>query len=138
MTAESSARHEGWFRGKFYRDIAQDPCGCGGSWGVRGAWAQNSNNIVCAGTLNTPNTLCSLCGGAPLPSKVGASTSSADINASLAINGWNQGEIYSFHSGIAVVGMGDGSVRSLKDTIDLSILIRMAAAGDGYPVNPDQ
>jgi prepilin-type N-terminal cleavage/methylation domain-containing protein len=138
MTGESAARHEGWFRGKFYRDIVQDPCGCGGSWGVRGAWAQNSNNIVCAGTLNTPAPPCPLCGGNPAPAKVGSSTSSTDINASLAINGWNQGELYSFHSGIAVVGMGDGSVRSLKDTLDLSVLIRMAASGDGYPVNPDQ
>jgi prepilin-type N-terminal cleavage/methylation domain-containing protein len=135
MMGESAARHEGWFRGIFYRDIVQDPFLCGGTWGVRGAWAQNSNNIVCAGTVATPAPPCS--GGNPTPGKVGSSSTAAQILGALTVNGWNQGELYSFHSGISNVGMGDGSIRTLKADTSMSVLQRLAACGDGNPVNPD-
>jgi prepilin-type N-terminal cleavage/methylation domain-containing protein len=132
MMGESSARHEGWFRGVFYRDIVQDPFGCGGTWGVRGAWAQNSNNIVCAGTVNSPAPPCP-----PNPFAAKVTTAAQVAAGPLAVNGWNQGELYSFHSGLCVVGMGDGSVRTLRDNLDLSVLMRMAARGDGNPYTID-
>jgi len=139
MMGESASRHEGWFKGQEYADTVKgQPCNGGSpsAWGVRGTWAQNSNNIVCAGTVGpsnsgfgagTPTTAC--------PKKVGAA---ADVPGALAVNGWNQGELYSFHSGVCNVGMGDGSVRALKQDISLSVLFRLAARGDGYPVSPDE
>ncbi len=136
LMGESAARHEGWFRGVFYRDIVQNPYNCTGTWGVRGAWAQNSNNIVCAGTLATGVPPCPG-GGNPAPAKPGASTSATDIQNSIAVNGWNQGELYSFHQGVCNVAMGDGSVRTLKADMKLGVLIRLAAAFDGLPVSPD-
>jgi len=132
MMGESAARHEGWLEGKFYQDIATTPPPCG-TWGVRGAWAQSSNNIVCAGTKKRATSDPPPIG--TCPAKV---ANAADVTAgTIAVNGWNQGELYSFHSGVCVIGMGDGSVRTLKDTLDLSVLIRMAARGDGNPYTLD-
>jgi Protein of unknown function (DUF1559) len=44
LAGESGARHEGWAANKKYADPGT------AGWGVRGAWASESNNIVCAGT----------------------------------------------------------------------------------------
>ena len=122
MVGESGARNEGWAVGKMY-----DP-GTGASWGVRGAWASESNNIVCAGTRGpiTP-------GSAP----AGKVTSAANVPGGIAINAWNQGELYGFHTGICNVAMGDGSVRSLKESISLGALQKLACANDGIPNDPD-
>ena len=54
----------------------------------------------------------------------------------IAVNGWNQGELYSFHSGVCVVGWGRFGA-DLADSLDLSVLIRMAARGDGNPYTLD-
>jgi prepilin-type N-terminal cleavage/methylation domain-containing protein len=122
MAGESGARNEGWSLGKQY-----DP-GTSASWGVRGAWASESNNIVCAGTRGpfTPGT-------AP-PGKV---SNAGDVGTAYSMNAWNQGELYSFHQGLCNVIMGDGSVRSLKDSINLGSLQKLACANDGYPNDPD-
>jgi prepilin-type N-terminal cleavage/methylation domain-containing protein/prepilin-type processing-associated H-X9-DG protein len=137
MVGESAARHEGWFRGTKYFDYSNSGnAACTGSpatWGVRGAWAQESNNIVCAGTKVQAAPITS-----PCPSKIGPSSTAADVISALTINGWNQGEIYSFHQGLANVAMGDGSVRSLREGLSMSVLQRLAARADGYPVNPDE
>jgi prepilin-type N-terminal cleavage/methylation domain-containing protein len=131
MMGESGARQEGWFMGQKYADY-QNPT----SWGIRGTWAQNSNNIVCAGTVGPSNP--GFVAGTPTtqgPSKV---STAAGVPGALTVNGWNQGELYSFHSGLCVVGMGDGSVRTLKQDLSLSVLLRLAARADGYPVSPDE
>jgi prepilin-type N-terminal cleavage/methylation domain-containing protein/prepilin-type processing-associated H-X9-DG protein len=121
MIGESGARQQGWIQGKkMYND------GSTSSWGQRGAWAQGSNNIVCGGTVSPVSTTA--------PSK--ASTA-ADATSAIAINAWNQGEIFSFHSSVANVAMGDGSVRALRDSLSLSVLLRLAAAYDGQTVSPD-
>src|SRR5690606_16117887 len=98
MLGESGARHEGWASGRKYADAAALP-------GLRGAWAAESNNIVCAGTRGpiTPGT-------AP----AGKVSAIAHLDGAVAVNGWNQGELYSFHPGVCNVVMGDGSVRSLN------------------------
>src|SRR5262245_26332192 len=132
MMGESSARHEGWFRGVKYADIANSsaPCQSVSGWGIRGAWAQNSNNIVCAGTNQQSNPITT-----PCPSKV--TTAAGATNSPLSVNGWNQGELYSFHPGSCMVGMGDGSVRTLRENISLVTLMKIAARADGYPASPD-
>ena len=56
----------------------------------------------------------------------------------LTVNGWNQGELYSFHQGLCNVAFGDGSVRSLRENIGMATLLKLAARGDGNPVNPDE
>ena len=122
MIGESGGRNQGWAVGKMYND------GSLASWGVRGAWASESNNIVCAGTQGpvTP-------GSAP----AGKVSSGANALTGIAINAWNQGELYGFHSGICNVTMGDGSVRSLRESITLAALQKLACSNDGYPNDPD-
>jgi len=127
MIGESSARQEGWMRGKQkYND--------GQAWAgqSRGAWGSGSNNIVCGGTVNPLSTTPG--NNNPGPSKV---TTSANATTAFAINGQNQGELYSFHGGGCNVAMGDGSVRMLKESISLSVLIRMAAAFDAQVVGAE-
>ena len=125
MLGESGARNEGWVQGKKYNDLATTA-----TWGIRGAWASESNNIVCAGTVG-PITFS---GATTAPAKV---TTAAQLNTALTVNGWNQGELYSFHTGSCMVSMGDGSVRALKDNISMTALQKLAARGDGYPNDPE-
>jgi type II secretory pathway pseudopilin PulG len=128
MIGESGARHEGWTLGKKYGDGTTIT-----SWGTRGAWASESNNIVCAGTV-----MPLAAGTAPgSPSKPNASTSAAQNTGAKAVNAWNQGELYAFHTGICNVVMGDGSVRSLRDSISLKLLQLLAAKADGQVIGED-
>src|SRR5262249_26413498 len=96
-------------------------------WGERGAWASESNNIVCAGTRGpiTPGTS---------PAKV---TTSAQLAGALTVNGWNQGELYGFHPTGCVVAMGDGSVRLLSANISMIALQKVAARADGCTLEPE-
>lgn len=119
MLGESAARHENWAIGKQY----------GGSYSPpRGAWGQGSNNITCSG-IQSPVP------AAPTnPSKV---STAAHVPGAIAVNGWNQGELYAFHPGACNVVMGDGSVRSIKANISLGSLQKLAARNDGYPLDPE-
>jgi prepilin-type processing-associated H-X9-DG protein len=118
MIGESGARQEGWSQGRRYND--------GTTWGMRGAWGAGSNNIVCAGTVGpiVPPT------GNSSPTKV---TTAAQVNGAISINGQNQGELYSFHSGGCNVAMGDGSVRNLRDSTPFNIIQLLSARADGIP-----
>jgi hypothetical protein len=98
LASESGARHEGWAANARYAD----PSTAG--WGVRGAWASESNNIVCAGTRG-PITR----GVAP----AGKVTTAPHVTGAITVNGWNQGELYAFHPTLCNVVMGDASVRTL-------------------------
>ncbi len=122
MVGESGARHEGWAAGKKYADASTV------GWGVRGAWASESNNIVCAGTQGPI-----VSGAAP----AGKVSTAAHVPGAISINGWNQGELYGFHPGLCMVVMGDGSVRSLRDNISLAALQKLAARADGNPNDAD-
>ena len=95
---------------------------------MNGAWAHSGNDVVCQGTVR-PTT------AGTQPSKV---NNAGQVAAACSVNCWNQGEIYGFHSQVANVCMGDGSVRSLKATISLRTLVLLAARSDGQPVNADQ
>ena len=123
MLGESGARHEGWAAGKKYSDSSVS------GWGLRGAWGQGSNNIVCAGTRGpvTP-------GVAP----AGKVSNAGHLPGAQTINAWNQGELYAFHSGVCNVTLGDGSVRTLRSSVSMSVLQRLAARADGIPVNADE
>jgi prepilin-type processing-associated H-X9-DG protein len=122
MLGESSARQEGWSAGKQYATS--------GTLGfLGGGWGQESNNIVCAGT-QSPIT--------PGVKPLGKVTTGPQALVAVTINGWNQGELYSFHSGCVNVCFGDGSVRTLKSSLSMSVLQRLAAKADGIPVNPDE
>jgi len=122
MVGESSARQAGWAWGQVY---ANDNVALGFS---AGAWAQGSNNIVCAGTRG-PRT--------PGVRPLGKVTTAAHTTGGFGINAWNQGELYSFHSGICNVSLGDGSVRSLRESISLAALFKLAARSDGNPNDPE-
>jgi prepilin-type N-terminal cleavage/methylation domain-containing protein/prepilin-type processing-associated H-X9-DG protein len=113
MIAEQGARPQGWAFGAKYTPQPNF---------MNGPWAHSGDDVVCAGT-NKPATA-----GGP-PSKV--STAAHVAAGPCAINCWNQGEIYAFHSGVANVCMGDGSVRNLKSSISLKALQLLAARGDG-------
>jgi hypothetical protein len=118
MLAEQGARPQGWAFGSRYTPQPTF---------MNGAWAHSGNDVVCAGT-NRPAT------GGTQPSKV---TTAAQAATACTVNCWNQGEIYAFHSSVANVGLGDGSVRALKSTVSFRTLLLLAARGDGVPVNPD-
>ena len=121
MLGEGAARHEGWALGARYADS--------GSLGFTGgAWAAESNNIVCAGTKG-PIT--------PGVKPTGKVTAAADVPTAVGINGWNQGELYSFHPQVVNVAFGDGSVRALRANIDFATLQKLACGRDGYPVTLD-
>ncbi|MGL6076169.1 MAG: DUF1559 domain-containing protein [Fimbriiglobus sp.] len=120
MIGECGAREEGWSLGRKYADITNPA-----TWGTRGAWAQEANNIVCAGTRGP------LTAGATPAGKVNGA---GQIPTALTLNAWNQGELYSFHSGICNVVMGDGSVRSLRASIDFRTMTLLAAGNDGQVV----
>jgi len=119
MIAEQAARPEGWAFGRQYQPQPTF---------MNGAWAHSGDDVVCAGT-NRPATA-----GAS-PSKV--STAAHVAAGPCSINCWNQGEIYSFHSRVAMICMGDGSVRTVGDSIPFRSLQILAARGDGYMASPD-
>jgi len=125
MIGESGARHQGWIQGKKYNDLVTTS-----TWGIRGAWASETNNIVCAGTVG-PITFE---GATTAVSKI---TTAAQLTGALTINGWNQGELYSFHAGVCNVSMGDASVRVLNENISMLMLQKLASRGDGNPNDPN-
>jgi len=125
MLGESGARQEGWAIGKKYNDLGTTP-----TWGTRGAWSSESNNIVCAGTVG-PITFS---GTTTALAKV---TTAAQLTGAITINAWNQGELYSFHTGVCNVAMGDGAVRALRENISMLALQKLAARADGNPNEPD-
>ena len=118
LAAESGARQEGWAGNKKYAATFPQ---------IRGAWASESNNIVCAGTQGpiVPGVQ---------PNKV---TAAAHVPSAIAVNAYNQGELYAFHPVVCNIVMGDGSVRSLKATTSLAALQKLAARSDGNPLDPE-
>jgi prepilin-type N-terminal cleavage/methylation domain-containing protein/prepilin-type processing-associated H-X9-DG protein len=93
---------------------------------VNGAWAGAGFDITCSGTVK-PAT------AGTQPAKLNAGNIAAAASA-VAVNGWNQSEIYGFHSGVANVSMGDGSVRTLKASLPLRTLFLMVVRNDGQVI----
>jgi len=124
MLGESGARHENWVMG------AKAPTPFNNA---RGAWAQGTNNITASGTIMPLRPGQEV---GPAPGKPGGATAAALITSARAINAWNQGELYAFHTGVCNVVLGDGSVRTLRDSLSLGVLQLLAARADGQ-VLPD-
>jgi prepilin-type N-terminal cleavage/methylation domain-containing protein len=110
MISEAGARPQGWLFGKL--NPTQPTY-------LNGVWAQSSNDIAVDGSNPAGGTL----------------SNAADVSGACRINCNNQGEIYSFHSGIANVVLGDASVRSIRESISLLNLLRMCSRGS--PVDLD-
>ena len=122
MLGESAARHEGWAKNQKFADAT--------TWAqIRGAWGQETNNIVCAGTVS-PFTVPTF----PSTTSPAKATTAAHATAALGMNAQNQGELYSFHPGSCNVALGDGSVRNLTANLAMPTLQKLAARADGYPV----
>jgi prepilin-type processing-associated H-X9-DG protein len=65
-------------------------------------------------------------------------TSGPLATATCAVNCSNANEIYSFHTGGAMVGMGDGSVRFLRNTTPLATVSALVTRANGEVItNPD-
>lgn len=122
MLGESAARQEGWAIGKKFAEATTWPT-------LRGAWAAESNNIVCQGTVRPV-----VVPAYPSAGSVPKASSAANGPSAITINGQNQGELYSFHPNSAVVAFGDASVRPLSANTSMAVLTRMAARADGNPV----
>ncbi|MCS7238680.1 MAG: DUF1559 domain-containing protein [Thermoguttaceae bacterium] len=43
--------------------------------------------------------------------------------------------VNSFHPGLVNVGLADGSVRAVSDTVDMDVWRRLAAGDDGLPIS---
>ena len=93
---------------------------------VNGAWAGAGFDITCSGTVK-PAT------AGTQPSKLNAGTIASAASA-VAVNGWNQSEIYGFHTGVANVSMGDGSVRTIRSSLPLGTLFLMVVRNDGQVI----
>jgi prepilin-type N-terminal cleavage/methylation domain-containing protein/prepilin-type processing-associated H-X9-DG protein len=112
MMAEAGARPQSWKLGVQQPDVTF----------MNGAWAHSGNDIAVDGSNAAGSTL----------SAVG------DVPTACRINCSNQGEIYAFHSGGSNVGMGDGSVRFVRDSIALQTLMKLCARSDGKAISGDE
>ena len=120
MVSEAANRPARWVSGKLVE--AQTSY-------MNGPWAYSGNDIAVDGAN------AAVCSN---PSTASATLSAAaNVPGAVSLNCTNQGEIYAFHTGGANVGMGDGSVRFLRDSVALSTLQLMVARGDGAPVPGD-
>jgi prepilin-type N-terminal cleavage/methylation domain-containing protein/prepilin-type processing-associated H-X9-DG protein len=120
MLAEAAARPARWQFGKQIEVQATS----GGTAYMNGPWGYSGNDIAVDGSFPASHPT----------SPGGTLTDPAYVSSSCQINCTNQGEIYAFHASGANVVMGDGSVRFLNTGISLSLLQKLCARGDGYPL----
>jgi prepilin-type N-terminal cleavage/methylation domain-containing protein/prepilin-type processing-associated H-X9-DG protein len=116
LLAEDAGRNQWWIMGKFMG--SQPPDFTIG--GESGAWANPGSDITITG-FNPANM------GTGKPTTPG----------SCAVNCANANEIYAFHTSVANVLMGDGSVRSLKANTDINIVIPLVTRASGEIIPAD-
>lgn len=93
--------------------------------GTTGAiWADSDNRITVTGTDPTATT--------PALSTASAGKGTCVMNCDNL-----NGDIYSFHPGGANVCFADGSVRFIKETVDINVLAAMVTAGGGEVIPSD-
>jgi len=93
---------------------------------MNGPWAHSGNDIAVDGAIMN------MVNGVPTASTL----NTVSPNGSLcAINCFNQGEIYAFHTGGSQVVLGDSSTQFISTGIELRVLQLMCARADGMVVN---
>jgi len=110
LLAEDAGRNQLWRAGRFVE------IGAGG-----GAWAGAASEVALHGAT-ADGAQIAPSGGGPWP---------------CAINCTNNGEVYSFHSGGANVALTDGSVRFVKQSMDIRVLAALVTRAGGETVAPD-
>jgi prepilin-type processing-associated H-X9-DG protein len=65
----------------------------------------------------------------------GASITGNSAPGAYAINAMNKNEMYAFHPGGAMAGFGDGSVRFLKETLDMKVAGALVSRAGGEVVS---
>jgi prepilin-type N-terminal cleavage/methylation domain-containing protein len=116
LLAEDAGRNQWWVMGK---NVGSKPPNFVHG-GESGAWANPGSHIITYGfnpdNLNTTK-----------PAQPGP----------CAVNCTNTGEMYAFHTGVANVLLGDGSVRSLRSGTEVNIVIPLItrASGEVVPAN---
>lgn len=121
MIGEAAARPAVYMLARKERDFAGSPAAF-----MNGPWAHHTNDIAVDGAKITTVS------GLPVASTY-ASVGQAGTTCTL--NCYNQGEIYSFHTGGAQVVLGDASTHFISASIDLRTLQLLCARGDGTPVS---
>jgi prepilin-type N-terminal cleavage/methylation domain-containing protein/prepilin-type processing-associated H-X9-DG protein len=116
LLAEDAGRNQWWILGK---NVGSQPVNFV-KGGESGAWANPGSDITTYG-FNPANF------GTKLPEQPGP----------CAVNCTNANEIYAFHTGLANVAMGDGSVRSLKANTDINIVIPLITRASGEVIPAD-
>jgi prepilin-type N-terminal cleavage/methylation domain-containing protein len=111
MLAECAGRNRRYVMG-------QENTNTGNTW-TAGPWA-NPDSRINVGGFN-PSTY----------TAGGVVTDPGNTTGPCAINCINSKEIYSFHTGGAIIGMGDGSVRFLRATVSLDNVLKLLTYGRG-------
>lgn len=110
LLAECGGRNQLWEMGQLLSSLSAT-----GGNGLDGAWPNPSNYITIGGF--NPATKKS-----PGP---------------IAVNGWNQQEVYGLHPGGAQALFADGSVRLIRSNATLNIVIALLTRNHGEIVSPD-
>jgi prepilin-type processing-associated H-X9-DG protein len=116
LLAEDAGRNQWWVMGK---NLGAQPTNFV-KGGESGAWANPGSDITTYG-FN--------------PANVG--TKLAEQPGPCAVNCTNANEIYSFHTGVANVLMGDGSVRGLRSGTDVNTVIPLITRASGEVISAD-
>jgi prepilin-type N-terminal cleavage/methylation domain-containing protein/prepilin-type processing-associated H-X9-DG protein len=116
MLAEDAGRNQFWMMGKQFGTLPSNFT----NGGEAGAWANPGGQI----TVNGVN-----------PANVG--TSNPITPGPCGVNCANANEIYAFHTGVANVLFGDGSIRTLQAGTSINVVIPLItrAAGETLPAN---
>jgi len=124
MAAEAGARPARWEFGNPVEVQARSPANSANPPYMNGPWGYSGNDIAVDGS-----------NGRTSATPAATLSSAAEVANACRLNCTNQGEIYGFHGDGANVALGDASVRFLSDQISLSLLLRMCARADSYPID---
>jgi prepilin-type N-terminal cleavage/methylation domain-containing protein len=116
LLAEDAGRNEWWIMGRF---VGHQPANFT-IGGESGAWANPGSDITITG-FNVANL----------------NTGRPETPGPCAVNCDNANAIYAFHTGIANVLLGDGSVRSLRAGTDVNIVIPLVTRRGGEVIPGD-
>jgi prepilin-type N-terminal cleavage/methylation domain-containing protein/prepilin-type processing-associated H-X9-DG protein len=116
LLAEDAGRNEWWIMGQH---VGKQPANFVRG-GESGAWANPGSDITTYG-FNPANI----------------NTTKPEQPGPCAVNCTNANEIYAFHTGVANVLLGDGSVRSLRSGTEVNIVIPLITRSSGEVIPAD-